>query len=150
MTETELKNLLDSLVEENERDFVIVFIPRRTRRKHGSYRFDLRRIKVYEKALPDRIDLIATGLHELAHHLACLKKGDELMAILRDRKRFPSHGWLFKEMLTTLLDAFNSKYAEQFQGVLVLDRREPRYAPRFLPFDGDLKRSRSLWLLIKP
>lgn len=138
MTEAEVKDLLDSLVEENERDFTVVFTPRKTSRKHGSYRIDLKRIAIYEKALPEKIDRVGTALHELAHHLVWTKCRQELMEEWRRRKRFPDHARTFKRVLTGILDTFNSRYAEEFQGIFVLDRREPRYAPRFIEFQGGI------------
>jgi hypothetical protein len=138
MTESELKDFLDTFVEEHERNFVVVFSPRKTKRILGTYKPSRRRIRIYEKSLPEPINLIATGLHELGHHLAWERHGDELIDIWRKTKRRTSHGRIFKMTLDRLLETFNSRHAERFRGILVHDFDGVRFSPWFMKFYGGI------------
>jgi hypothetical protein len=60
----QLKELLDSLVDETEREFTVIFSSIKTVRKLGGYNRLEKTIKLYPQSNPET-ELVGSGIHEL-------------------------------------------------------------------------------------
>lgn len=138
-----VKALLDSLCQDGERDFRIVYSRRSPRLRDGNYRARQKRITLYPNKHPNSLNFIGVALHELAHHLHFTRHFHELSSRFHQGKRVPVHGKDFKEILDQILGAFNFRHREHFKGVMKFDRRRPGRPPRFVPFGKKVEQCKS-------
>ena len=126
MTADKIKRLLDTFVEESERDFTVEILRRKTRRRVGSYKPRDRRILLYPNCAYANTRywaIVGVALHELAHHLVYKRHGPG----------YHTHGEEYWTLHNDLLAEFNCRYAELLKGRVVCDRN-PRKVPKFIKF----------------
>jgi hypothetical protein len=127
-----LKVLLDSLVMPKDRQFDVRFVERRTQRVLGTYRRSTRMITIIRRNNHGPLDVIATGLHELAHHLTWETAQHEYRVAADGKTRCRRHGESFLAKLHTLSLAFNERYRTRLKGAMRCDRRRPGQSPFYM------------------
>ena len=132
MTAGQLKLLLDSFVALEEREFAVCFATRRTRRVLGTYRRSTRMITIVKKNNKGPLDVVATGLHELAHHLTWEKDQHEYYTGENGKGRWRCHGKNFFLNLHRLSAAFNERYRKHLNGAMLCDPHRPAQSPFYL------------------
>jgi hypothetical protein len=132
MTARHLKVLLDSLVWPEARKFEVQFGLRRTRRILGTYRRSARMITIIRKNNHGSLDIVATGLHELAHHMTWEKDQQEYHVTANGQQRRRSHGKNFFSNLHQLAHVFNTRYRKRLQGAMFCDLRCPAQSPFYM------------------
>ncbi len=128
---TALKKILDSFCRPEERDFKLTASRRMTRHGMGCYNANTKRICIYILRQKDDWALIATALHELAHHLDITRHRRLYLKRRKQRRRYPWHGRGFKQTIASLIAAFNVRYVDY--GRMVYRPNKPRVVPRFVP-----------------
>ena len=125
MKSQKLKQILDSLVAEQDRDFLVEINGRTYKRVSGVYFPKQKVIRVYGGVRQESIWAIMVGIHELAHHLDNKACCDSWNRLWQEGKRRPFHGSVFRQTMGGLIREFNARYSQVLGGVIVYDRRRP-------------------------
>jgi hypothetical protein len=114
MNVEKLKTFLDSLVAEEDQDFLVEISQRANKRRRGVYIPKGNVIRVYGGVRQESIWLIMVGLHELAHHLNYKRYRDSWRRLRQAGKRVPYHGRVFSNTMKRLVGQFNSPIWQGF------------------------------------
>lgn len=134
MTAKGLKKFLISFVEPQHQGFDVRFVSNQRTRCVGDYVRKTRLITIYPDNIKTRLELLATGLHELAHHLTWECSDHMKDRSLAERKRTRHHGKEFVRQLKQLTQTFNFKYGERMEGFMYCSARRPTHSPKFVKF----------------
>jgi len=84
--------------------------------------------------LQNRFELLAIGLHELAHHLTWEFNGDVYASRDGEEKHIRHHGKEFLRHLKTLVREFNLRYGDRVKGMMFCSSRKTTHSPAFVKF----------------
>jgi hypothetical protein len=130
MISDQLKTILDSLVVPSDRDFKVLLKPDILKRR-GSYSHATRTIIIYGAGYRSDTALLATALHELAHHIN--GKNHERMWIRRRMagQRIDWHGRTFVLVLMHIVSQANILWRKKLGGWFFFDPDHPRFSVEF-------------------
>ena len=138
MTSEQVKNILDSLVTKEERDFSVRLCGRKTKRCMAIYHSGHREIAIYNglksQTTEECLRILALGLHELSHHIDHKQNKHAWYALRLSGRRRSLHGATFVKTLDSPIRQFNRHYSAHLKGLIVFNKRRPTRPPRFEKF----------------
>ncbi len=119
--------ILKSIAPPKHRDFRTAFKNGKPRNLVASYLRKTRTVTIYCDYFDNSMDLVAAGLHEIAHHINWNGNGGPIL-----NGRLNLHGKEFRRILSWLVRKFNARYRGVTGGVIVYNPRKPTRSPRFV------------------
>lgn len=114
MNASGLKAILNSLVVKSDQDFTVEIQPKPNRIKTITARYHAseKRIVIFRKP-NDTLNVLGSGIHELAHHLC------------RKHHGIRKHGKVYRRTLDVLVRIFNQQYSKKIGLRVTWDKRRP-------------------------